>query len=64
MDAANVSPMPCSSTRADFCKRHKISRATFWREVKRKNLKVYKIGAAVRVLDTAEREWLAVKVAA
>lgn len=44
---------------SEFCERYAISRATFYRLVKRGDLVIYKVGCASRVKASDAEAWLA-----
>ncbi len=48
---------PTSSSVADFCERHGISEATFYRR-RAAMPRTIKIGGQLRIIDTDESEWV------
>ena len=42
-----------------FCGDHELSRSTFYRMLKRGDIKTVKVGAATRIAPQHEQEWLA-----
>jgi excisionase family DNA binding protein len=46
-----------ASTVKEFCRRNKISRPTFYKEITGKRLRAVKVGAKTLVLDSDERAW-------
>lgn len=43
---------------SEFCERYAVSRATFYRLVKRGDIKIIKLGSATRVTENDAEEWL------
>jgi len=52
-----VNSPPTSSTVSDFCERHKLCRATAYKEIASGRLRTFKVGRRRLISDDAERDW-------
>ena len=47
-----------SKTVKQFCKHHRITKPTFYKEVNSGRIRVFKIGSLTRISDAAEKQYI------